>query len=197
MERTSNSHTATENSNERSSKENAATFSPPPSLGEQQSAFLHNKPAALSHQSEEQLLEIFWGEEGREYYFKRWALGRPTWNWAAFFFSIWWLGCRRMYIPLLAILGGFLFLRIVPAQLGLDFNKIDGIVRLAVIISLGIAGNSLYHRHALKTIEQYKSKYPEQAVLEERLARKGGVSFDGFLIATAIIITYIIILVIL
>ena len=95
-------------------------------------------------------------------------------------------------MPLITILGGFPFLRIVSAQVHLDFNKVDGLFRLAVIVSLGILGNSIYH-HALKIINKYKRKYTDQEVLEERIAAKGGTSVESFILSNVILVIYLII----
>ena len=155
----------------------------------------NSSKAKLKQQNEytEHLLGTFVGDDERAYYLRKWKRARPTWNWAAFLLSLWWLGYRRMYIPLITILGGFLLLRIVTAQFNIDFDKMDGLFRLAVIISLGIWGNSIYRHHAFKTIRKYKNKYTEQKAVEEQIAAMGGVSFESFMISNVLLVIYLII----
>lgn len=194
MHQTRNGHTVTEKYNHQGSEANSNEHSSLETALKQKKSFFNSSKMIQHNDHVEHLLGLFAGDDGREYYLKKWAQARPTWNWAAFFFSLWWLGYRRMYIPLITILGGFLFLHIVTALFNLDFSKIDGLLRLAVMISLGISGNSIYRQHAIKTINKYKNKYEHQETLEERIASKGGISFESFMISNVILIVYIIIL---
>lgn len=190
MHQPSNRHTVKENDNDN----NSNRLSSSETTSEQKSSFFNSSKTVQPNKRIESLLGLFAGEDGQAYYLKKWAQTGLTWNWAAFFLSLWWLGYRRMYIPLLAILGGFLFLHVITALFNLDFSKIDGLLRLVVMITLGIAGNTIYRQHALKIINKYKSKYENQEIFEERIAAKGGVSFESFLIANVMIIVYLIIL---
>lgn len=190
MDRTSNSHTTTEKDSEKNFTSISSTKKTP-KPGNSSFSNLNNSP---QQDDTAYLLGVFVNEDGQKYYLKKWAKTTHTWNWAAFFFSFWWLGYRRMYIPLITILGGFLFLHLTAALFHFDFSKVDGLLRLIVIFALGITGNSIYKKHALKIIAKYKSSCEDRKAAEERIAEKGGVSFESFMLSNGIIILYAIII---
>lgn len=193
MDQTSSSHKPVKDRSQHSAEENSTPFSSSEKTVKPSDSFFSNFNNSSGKDDTEDLLGVFVNEDGQAYYLKKWAKARPTWNWAAFFLSLWWLAYRKMYIPFIAILGAFLFLRIITALFHLDFSKVDGLLRLAVMILLGIYGNSIYHQHALKTIAKYKNSGEGKEVVKERIAAKGGVGFESFLLCNVMIILYVII----
>ena len=111
------------------------------------------------------------------YYLRRWARieqGRsPTlgFNWAAFFWTVFWMLYRWMYWPFwittaslaaLTVLEGLL-LR-VPAQVDVALNVV-------FVVTMGTFANYWYYRHALK---QWRQATATGDVLPQHLAARGG-----------------------
>lgn len=94
----------------------------------------------------------------------------PTWNWAAFLFTFWWMLYRKLY--LWAIL--WLLLTFIP-YFGLVFW-----------IAAGITGNYLYYRHVMTRIRDARSAQPPHQ-LPAVLAELGGV--NEWVIPVAIVVT--------
>jgi hypothetical protein len=97
----------------------------------------------------------------------------PTWNWAAFLFTFWWMLYRKLY--LWAFL--WLVLTFIP-YLGLVFW-----------IAAGITGNYLYYRyyrHVTTRIRNARSVQPSHQ-LPAALAELGGV--NEWVIPVAIVVT--------
>ena len=94
----------------------------------------------------------------------------PTWNWAAFLFTFWWMLYRKLY------LWAFLWLL-------LTFIPYFGLV---FWIAAGITGNYLYYRHAMSRIRDARSAQPPHQ-LPTVLAELGGV--NEWVIPVAIVVT--------
>ena len=94
----------------------------------------------------------------------------PTWNWAAFFFTFWWMLYRKLYL--------WAFLWFV-----LTFIPYFGLV---FWIAAGIAGNYLYYRHVTTRIRNARSVQPSHQ-LPAVLMELGGV--NEWVIPVAIVVT--------
>jgi zinc-ribbon domain len=94
----------------------------------------------------------------------------PTWNWAAFFFTFWWMLYRKLYLWSFA----WFVLTFIP-YFGLVFW-----------IAAGIAGNYLYYRHAAARIRDARSAQASHQ-LPAVLTELGGV--NGWVIPVAIVVT--------
>lgn len=142
--------------------------------------------------AEDQALADFVGYH-YHYYKDKWQMhDQPekaiSWNWAAFFLGIFWLGYRKMYQPIIIILGIYLafdFLEIVtnyhPAA-----SMLVKVVPYAAFALLGMYGNALYYRHARKQINKILPYDPDHQLL----SRKGGTSGKGVFAAIGLLAVY-------
>jgi hypothetical protein len=125
-----------------------------------------------------------------DYYLKKWGPmirgnGIATgMNWAALFFSGFWLPYRKMFRAT-AILYGFVFVEsIVEEVLSVGFlgyqdvpRQVDLIVNLAVAFVCGTYGNRWYFSHAKQIISQVRAERSANEDLLEHLSKRGGTSF--------------------
>ena len=125
-----------------------------------------------------------------EYYNRAWER-EYKWNWAAFFLSYFWLGYRRMYSLIFALLG--INLLIIFTLCVIDFelyNSLYDLIAIGFWIFLGLAGNKLYKRKAEKTIIHVsRLRLSEEDELTE-LEKRGGASGFGVLGAIGILIIF-------
>jgi len=142
--------------------------------------------------NEERRWRDFVGKNYTYYKFK-WLKGdHPeralTWNWAAFFLTIFWLGYRKMYQPLIIILG--LYLAVDVIEVMSEFHPVaSAIVDYAGIgasVFLGMFGNALYYRHAKKQIAKTEERYPGKRMQINR----GGTSGKGVFAAIGGFVVY-------
>lgn len=113
-----------------------------------------------------------------DYFIEKWKKAKkpgvsPSWNWAAFFLTPFWLGYRKMYLhlvlyTLLVLITGLLFLES-------EYNV------LAVIISFfyGFYGNTLYYRKANKAVDSVRHLNLDAEKSVYRLEQMGGTSKLG------------------
>ena len=94
----------------------------------------------------------------------------PTWNWAAFFFTFWWMLYRKLYL--------WSFLWFV-----LTFIPYFGLV---FWIAAGITGNYLYYRHVTSQVRKARSVQTSHQ-LAAALAELGGV--HAWVIPVGIVVT--------
>ncbi|MGM9920449.1 MAG: DUF2628 domain-containing protein [Bhargavaea sp.] len=138
---------------------------------------------------EEELLGIYVGPEKAGVYEQKWKKERFSWNWAAFIFGLFWLGYRKMYIPLLVILGLFLLFDVVAYMMG-DFEAgWDYGIGLVVSIVLGVGGNQLYRQDAERKIRKIQTHYRPEHV-EMAVMKKGGAGFISFLLGFLLFLAY-------
>jgi len=133
------------------------------------------------------------------YYEKKWEKSqgsKPSWNFAAFFLSIFWLGYRKMYIPLAIIIGAF-FLMDFLIYIFYDQNTTDSIINslnqsisIGIATSLGIFGNNFYMQHVNKRVTAIKEKALSPEDKDVQLRKKGGTSWLGVFVALFALITY-------
>ncbi|MCM3569349.1 DUF2628 domain-containing protein [Neobacillus mesonae] len=139
---------------------------------------------------DEQALRWFVGEKKENYYLKKWAKGDRSWNWAAFFLSYFWLGYRKIYKPILWVMGAYILLDLVIALLGIDSTKLNNAIGIAMGMSFGFWGNHLYRRHAEKVIKNVKGSYSDMESVKNEVRLRGGTSWLGVLKSIGIIAGY-------
>ncbi|RUM60913.1 MAG: DUF2628 domain-containing protein [Persephonella sp.] len=112
-------------------------------------------------------------QKNSDYYLIKWKLMAETgskisWNWPAFFFGIYWMVYRKMYVYALIILIIGLLLSLIPL-----INIIAGLV---VWIGFGMFGNYVYAMHTYKKLKELSliSSNPED--LKKLALQKGGTS---------------------
>lgn len=120
-----------------------------------------------------------------------------TFNYAAFFFGVFWFLYRRMYLEALLIYSFFFvegcFEKFFLAPIiGVEQTKLVGyIITIFMLIIIGFWGNLLYLNKAKKTIEKAEEKFPEYEQQKKYLSKKGGTSFLYVSILLIIIIASI------
>lgn len=148
----------------------------------EQDSFLPHTNSEQEGVNEEELI-LFVGNNS-DYYLKKWkSVKNPeensTWNWSAFFASIYWLGYRKMYSYALALI-----LILVTAYFLSLFLKINIIVAVSICASilLELEGNSFYYNHAKKKIKQIKLKNLSSENQKVEIVRTGGTSWGGVVV---------------
>ncbi|WP_368505420.1 DUF2628 domain-containing protein [Alkalihalophilus sp. As8PL] len=153
-------------------------------------------------QNEDQLA-AFVGKKYSSYYEKKWAKidgknNQTSWNFAAFFLHLFWLGYRKMYGYVLLIIGIFLVFDLVtflvadPENVAL-LMRLNNSIGLGMGVALGLFGNYMYRHHARKQIEKISSVEPNREQQEELLHKKGGRSWLGVFYTFLIVIGYAIV----
>src|SRR5699024_5325243 len=110
-----------------------------------------------------------------------------SFNLAAFFFTLFWLGYRKMYMNVLYISLLFLGLDIVLYLIGYKYDyfndPIDNSVGIGVEVSIGLMGNKMYKNHAEREIKKIQETDNQS---EQSWKKRGGRSilsaFLAFLI---------------
>lgn len=139
-------------------------------------------------------LKAFVGYDRYEEYYKGKWNKEYSWNWVAFFFTIPWLGYRKMFGQIFAIVGVYL---VIDFALYFSTNEeaidpFSAIVSLVVSFIYGFLGNKVYKNKAEKTISHVsKFNYGENDELNE-ITKKGGTSVGGIFASIGIYILYFI-----
>ncbi|MGE6487471.1 DUF2628 domain-containing protein [Paenisporosarcina sp. NPDC076898] len=141
-----------------------------------------------------ELLRQFVGAKEADFYLQKWSKGNQSWNWAAFFLGVLWLGYRKMFKSIFIMLGIFLLIDVVVALLGINDNYLSSSIGIVVGITLGIWGNHLYKQHAIKSIDSLKERYKETDLLDHEIQLRGGGSWKGVVASFGLIISYIILM---
>ena len=114
------------------------------------------------------LLKAFVGEKKESYYFGKWAKNEQrSWNWAAFFATLFWLGYRKMYKHVLAILLFFIVVDVVLVLVGIDTTRFDLYIGMGIGAALGIGGNFEYKKFAQKEINKLEKHFSGDELLEK------------------------------
>src|SRR5699024_2104593 len=87
---------------------NESSQTPDPQLNEEQ--IVHD------------LVNLYVGDQSG-YYQTKWKKRKISWNWPGFFVSLFWLGYRRMYGVVFAIIGLYLMLDIVDFVFEIDLSN--------------------------------------------------------------------------
>ncbi|WP_169891056.1 DUF2628 domain-containing protein [Litchfieldia alkalitelluris] len=139
-------------------------------------------------------LKLYVGDKA-EYYFNKWGLEqgeivKTSWNTAAFFLGIFWLGYRKMYSTLVIILLIWIGLDAIFYALEIYHAGIDYLIGIVTAAVLGLKGNYLYYLQANKRVGKLSSN---GTYSKEQLVQSGGKSKLGIFISIGLSILYMII----
>ncbi len=119
------------------------------------------------------------GKKWTDYYLKRFASFDeqgggfyPSWNWAAFFFSAFWVQYRKLYGLFWALL---LIFVLGPIAIGQSFEILGILFYVACSIGLGAYANAFYYRRTKKIIAKAHTQQPDPQKLLSHLESRGGV----------------------
>ncbi|WP_026672228.1 DUF2628 domain-containing protein [Alkalihalobacterium bogoriense] len=144
--------------------------------------------------SNEKLKESFVGEK-YEWYATKWQKDL-SWNWAAFFLSVCWLGYRKMYKVMFLLFAFFVSFDIIMRIVWPYYPPvIDNLIGGMVALFFGIKGNSLYKKKVEQTVEHSQS-IPEQS-REATVIKAGGTSTAGVFLALGLVVLYMIFVIVL
>ncbi|WP_158598307.1 DUF2628 domain-containing protein [Falsibacillus albus] len=130
------------------------------------------------------------------YYDAKWNKPKKnTFNAAAFFLSVFWLGYRKQYKMLLIITGIFLasdfLLYLFNYQYQSAFSDpVDRGISIAVSIALGWSGNTLYKRYIDKKASKLLAAQYRPEEFERRIKKQGGTSWLGVGFTAIILVIY-------
>ena len=124
-----------------------------------------------------------------EYYARKWAAAdqkpnKNTWNWAAFFLSLWWTAYRKMYRYALVIIGIVAGETICEYLFGLPGAVSSGI-NIGIAVAYGLQGNRWYKLHAEQKLKELAPTGAADEATRARIARAGGTS-SGAVVAFTI-----------
>jgi hypothetical protein len=126
-----------------------------------------------------ELYEALIGTKRTDYYLKQFASFDargggfyPSWNWAAFIFSVLWVQYRKLH-DLFWVLLLIVFLGLIPIGRSLEVLSISFYV--ACLISLGVYANALYYRRTNKIIAKAHAQQPDPQKLLPYLRSRGDV----------------------
>jgi hypothetical protein len=121
-----------------------------------------------------------------DYYWSRWRplIQGENWtafNWAAFFFSGWWLAYRKMYAAALLFFAIMIPAMILPPQgAGESIEALQRALGLIVALVCGGYANRWYWSHAAETIGRIRVQAPPDKVIDA-IAKRGGTSVGAAL----------------
>lgn len=167
----------------RHESEDAALFGQPAAQETQESREIEVLPAPLSESSRpldesDSRVRTFVGEKST-YYLRRWSqhpAGSSGWNWASFFFSLIWLGYRKMYRRAWMLVLGLVVLSLLFEVLAAPTEVQQGF-GVAVMLLLGIRGNAWYRQQVDRALLHVRDLQPELA--SAYLVHRGGTSVPG------------------
>jgi hypothetical protein len=92
--------------------------------------------------------------EKTDYYLAKWDIfdnsnEKVSWNWAAFFFSAYWMMYRKMYAPAITVFVGIRIAKYMVALGGGEFYRLVAVVGL---LATGALGNWIYYVYASRKI---------------------------------------------
>ncbi|HEF5874715.1 TPA: DUF2628 domain-containing protein [Burkholderia cenocepacia] len=131
------------------------------------------------------------------WYERKWAIAesrksRQSWNWAACFLGPVWMAYRCMYWQAAAVLAvtlGITLIELLYFPGYFESSMLDP-ATIAIAVSLGWCGNSLYKRHVERRIEKLRPSATSRESLLALLEAQGGTNWlaaAGFAIATPLL----------
>ncbi|WP_338781628.1 DUF2628 domain-containing protein [Metabacillus sp. FJAT-52054] len=138
---------------------------------------------------EAELLRVFAGPNS-EYYLSSWKK-QYSMNWAAFFLTIFWMGYRKLFAPMVISAGSFILAGLAIAASGMAWLAIIAVPLCMLMI--GFFANRIYLSHAKETMDRVLSSQGSWEEKRQLLLSKGGTNWTGVLIAAGIIIAYLLI----
>ncbi|SDB80867.1 zinc-ribbon domain-containing protein [Pelagirhabdus alkalitolerans] len=152
-------------------------------------SFCKHCGAQIERGSDDTSMKRFVGKN-YNYYRHQWSkTDQPekalSWNWAAFFLGVFWLGYRGLYKTIIAILGLFLVVDLIDYGVGPnDFSgTLQYVSTIGIYAWIGLNGNRLYYQLA-------KSKASQLAERDERFDYNQGTK--GIAIALGLFMGYLI-----
>jgi hypothetical protein len=123
-----------------------------------------------------------------------------SWNFAAFFLGVFWLGYRKMYKTLLVIF--FIFLAVDFLAINVfnyqystdqfyDPLDLDSIIGYVTSIFLAMYGNKMYQKHVERKVSDIKINTAKKEQAEMLVKQKGGRSWLGVLLAITLFVFYV------
>ena len=146
-----------------------------------------------SHTGDEEL-RLFVGEKS-DYYINKWNKTKNgrSWNWAAFFAGLFWVGYRKMYKVILIAFGIFILFDIIA--LFMDNELVDALnygISMGLAITFGSFGNYFYFTSAKRKIQKVKDTKSNNPELQsQEIQKSGGGSWKGVFITFAMFVLYI------
>ncbi|WP_052345820.1 DUF2628 domain-containing protein [Paucisalibacillus sp. EB02] len=128
--------------------------------------------------TDDELLVQYVGKYKRDYYLGKWLKGGITWNWAAFFLTVFWVGYRRMYGFIIGLFTFYILIDLTVQLLAIESTAIDVGIGVALSLFLGMNGNNMYENHAKRKLKKLKRKYGEKAGAILKIS--SGPSWGGF-----------------
>ncbi|HLQ70778.1 MAG TPA: DUF2628 domain-containing protein [Bacillota bacterium] len=136
--------------------------------------------------------------QNENYYDQRWQYMEQTsnkrsWNFAAFFLSLFRLGYRRLFKELFMIMGLFIVLDLVLIFSGVRVDVLAYInfgLGLVIWILIGFYGNDLYRSNVEKNVRLMRNVVDTQSEKEALINEKGGPSMGGVFAAIGIFAVY-------
>ncbi len=155
-------------------------------------------PGSLEEHLGETNVEIFVGTK-YPYYNRKWKKSKgnkPSWNFAAFFLSMFWMGYRKMYMPVILMLTLFFVTDLViyflnDRQLTDSMvNATDSSITAGISIMLGLYGNYFYYIHTRKKINAIESEGLPDEQRKTKLRNQGQTSWLGVLFVVIGLLVY-------
>lgn len=141
---------------------------------------------------ERDIYRLFVGKNS-DYYVQRWEEMSTTgkkisWNWAGFFFGLFWLAYRKMYPHTFGLMIFSLILQYVQKVMNTD-PVVVALTNIAISAGIGMFGNYLYYEYAKSKIDEIKRNIPDENQQNLEIVRAGG---ESLATAVAIGLMYII-----
>jgi len=119
---------------------------------------------------------LFIGEK-YPYYAQKWGASeqtksKPTWNWAAFFLGFGWMVYRKMYKY------AAIFVAVVAFETFLEYlfnapESLSRAVTIAIAVTFGWQGNTLYKMHVDKKVQEITGTLPPEPAAKELVSQGG------------------------
>ena len=127
-------------------------------------------------QTQERRLALFVGEKYLNYYREKFHLLRMQkktldFNYAALFFSFFWLFYRKMYGTGLFVLSLMILIMVVNVY----YFDLPSLTTFVVSLILGFKANSLYYQFTMKRIQHIEAHYVTDADIDNAIQKQGGV----------------------
>ena len=144
-----------------------------------------------SHETEK-MIKLFIGKN-QDYFLSKWKQ-ENSWNWAAFFFGIIYLGYRKMYRYIFITIGILLALDVVLLIMNPFYPTfLDFVVGMVVAVVLGLKANDLYKKEVEDKVASIEASTLSKDTKLQWIKNKGGTSIGGIFIALLLLGAYMII----
>jgi len=123
-------------------------------------------------------------QKNADYYLAKWeAMARSgskvSWNWPAFFFGVFWMGYRKMYLYAAIV---------VVLSLLSDLPKVGPLVTLVLWFGVAAFANYIYGTFTYNKLTELKVQAKDEDELRQLAAAKGGTSVLGVIIVGFIVL---------